>query len=452
MSAAAATVAGTRVMARPGSLAGRGRAGAIAGGRSWRKNRGAVCAALLFVAPAAAEGTDVWFDRLADSLTVGSADGSFRARLSGTLDLEGYAFSQPAPGLIGSPGEALFSPRLTAFLDAQLGERVYAFLQFRADRGFDPGRRHVRGRLDEYAVRISPWNDGRFNVQVGRFGTVIGNWVPRHGSWDNPFITAPLAYEHLTGMWDSAPAPDVETLLDWAHVRPRRPAGAPATDKFLRLPVIWGPSYTTGVAVSGRIGRMTYAVEVKDASLSSRPRVWKIDNFEWRSPTVGGRLGFRPNAMWDVGVSASRGTYLEPAAANTLPPGRRLGDYDEIVFAQDIGFAWHHVQVWAEFFEARFTIPGVADAETFAYYVEAKYKFTPQLAGAVRWNEQLFSRIPDGSGGHVRWGANVRRLDLGPIYRLSAHAQLKLQYSLEHREGEAREFGHVSAVQFTVRF
>lgn len=397
-------------------------------------------------------GAEEWFDRLDEALTIGTAGGEVRARLSGTLDLEGYMFSQPAPGLIGSPGESLFSPRLTAFLDVQAGDQVYVFAQFRVDRGFDPGRRHLRGRLDEYAVRVTPWTDGRGSLQVGKFGTIVGNWVPRHGSWENPFVTAPLAYEHLTGMWDAAAATSVATLLDWAHVRPRQPRGAPATDKPLRLPILWGPSYTTGAAVSGRFGHMTYALEAKDASLASRPRAWEYDAFEWRHPTLSGRLGWRPNPMWDLGVSASRGTYLLPEAAASLPAGRRLSDYEEIVLAQDIGFAWRHLQLWAEFFAARFTIPGVADADTFSYYVEAKYKFTPRFAAAVRWNELLYARIPDGAGARVRWGANVRRLDVGPIYRLSPHVQLKFQYSLQHQEGEAREFGHVAALQLTVRF
>src|SRR6266550_4310834 len=41
-------------------------------------------------------------------------------------------------------------------------------------------------------------------------------------------------------------------------------------------PVIWGPSYASGISVSGRLGRFDYAVEMKNASLSSRPESWYI--------------------------------------------------------------------------------------------------------------------------------------------------------------------------------
>ena len=53
--------------------------------------------------------------------------------------------------------------------------------QARADRRFDPADRHVEARLDEYAVRFTPWRDSRLNLQVGKFATVVGSWALRHG-------------------------------------------------------------------------------------------------------------------------------------------------------------------------------------------------------------------------------------------------------------------------------
>jgi hypothetical protein len=310
----------------------------------------------------------------------------------------------------------------------------------------------MRGRLDEYAIRLKPLGDGVLNFQLGKFATVVGNWVARHGAWDNPLVTAPLVYENLTGIWDNSAARSSETLLGWSYVRPPAVRGAPATDKHQRLPVIWGPSYTTGFAVSGEQGKFSYAVEMKNASLGSRPKLWAIEDFHWRHPTWSGRVGFRPNQMWNLGLSASTGSFLQIDARSTVLPGHGLGDYRQIVFVQDLGFAWHHLQIWAELFEARFTIPGVGDADTIAYYVEAKYKFTPQLFGAVRWNEQLFGRISDGAFGETRWGLNVRRLDLAAGYRFTPHTQLKIQYSLQHEEQGPREVAHLLSAQLMVRF
>src|SRR5712691_7972636 len=147
---------------------------------------------------------DDFFDRLDSTLTVAASDNNLRARLSGTIDLEAYHFEQPAPGLIDSKIDNLFNPRLTLFLDAQLGSQIYFFAQSRLDRGFDPSDHVAQIRLDEYALRITPWDDGRFNLQIGKFATVVGNFVPRHLSWDNPFINAPLVYENITAISDKA--------------------------------------------------------------------------------------------------------------------------------------------------------------------------------------------------------------------------------------------------------
>ena len=362
--------------------------------------------------------------------------------MSGTLDLEIYHFEQPAPGLIDSSIDTLFNPRLTLFLDAQVGSHIYFFSQSRLDRGFDPSDNGAQIRLDEYALRVTPWDDGRLTLQIGKFATVVGNWIPRHLSWENPFINAPLVYENLTSIRDkSAPF----SLFDFVY-------GFYYYQKYAFNPVIWGPSYASGISVSGRLDRFDYAVEMKNASLSSRPESWNVTENGFEHPTFSGRLGFRPNEAWNLGFSASEGPYFRREAETTLPPGRDIGDYREFVLGQDAGFAWRHVQVWVEFYEARFEVPRVGNADTFAYYVEAKYKFTPQFFGAIRWNQQLFGDVSNPDSGSVRWSDDLARIDLAAGYRFTSHTQLKLQYSYQHETtGQGRD-NHLVAAQLTTRF
>jgi hypothetical protein len=397
---------------------------------------------------------DDFLDRLGETLTITAFDDRVRARLRGTLDFETYHLDGPAPGLIFTNNDFLLNPRLSLFLDAQLGPQVYIFVQGRVDRGFDPNEGEAGTRLDEYAVRVSPWQDGRFNLQIGKFATVVGNWVARHSSWDNPFVTAPLPYENLTAIWDSVAADSSATLLAWAHVRTKAGdfSGDEFAEKHLHQPVIWGPSYASGAAVFGRVGQVDYAAELKNTSLSSRPEVWDATETQWQHPTFSGRLGFRPNEMWTFGVSTSTGTYLRPEAEPTLAAGHSLDDYRQIVIAQDIGFAWRHLQIWAESYQTRFEIPNVGDVDTFAYYLEAKYKITPQLFGALRWNQQTFGTVRNSEGARVKWGRDVWRIDPAFGYRFTAHTQLKLQYSLQHEKSGPREYGHTLAAQVTVRF
>src|SRR6516164_7072088 len=240
---------------------------------------------LLFAATARAAEIDDFFDRLDSALTVPAFQDNLRARLSGTVDLEYYHFDQPPPGLIDSKIDNLFNPRLTLFLDTQIGSRIYFFAQSRLDRGFDPSDHGAQVRLDEYALRVTPWDDGRFMLQVGQFATVVGNWVPRHLSWDNPFINAPLVYDNVTAISDkyapSSPANFIYSPFIY--------------QKYIFNPVIWGPSYATGISASGQLGQFDYAVEMKNASLSSRPESWSITENGFDNPTFSSRIGFRPN-------------------------------------------------------------------------------------------------------------------------------------------------------------
>lgn len=322
----------------------------------------------------------------------------------------------------------------------QAGPHVYFFAQARVDRGFDPTDEGAEVRADEYALRITPWEDGRLSVQVGKFAAVTGNWNPRHLSWDNPFITAPLIYENVTIFED-------EKAVSIDYIR----GGELRDEKYEYLPVIWGPSYASGASVAGRFGQFEYAAEIKNASLSSRPESWDLTQIGFEHPTVNARAGFRPNEMWNFGFSASKGAYFRPEAGPSLPIGRGIGDYDQLVLAQDVSFAWRHLQVWAEFYQTRFELPVGGDADSFAYYIEAKYKFTPQLFGAVRWNQQFFDEIQAYGEPAFPWWHDISRIDTALIYRLTAHTQLKVQYNLQH-EKERGGYGHTFATQLTIRF
>jgi hypothetical protein len=401
----------------------------------------ACVATLALLAVCAKAGAQDFLDQLDQRLTISAFDDQFRARLSGTLDLELYAFDLPPPGLIDSTSDKLFNPRLTLFLDSQMGPAVYFFGQLRIDRHFDPTNQGAQVRLDEYALRVTPWSDGRLSVQVGKFATVVGRWVQRHLSWDNPFLNAPLIYENITAI-EARLAPAFAGDLDREL----------EDEKYEYNPVIWGPSYTSGVSAAGRVGKFDYAVEVKNASLASRPERWDLTRMNFAHPSFNGRLGFRPNEAWNFGISGSVGPHFEEEARPSLPPGKSIGDYDEILLAQDVSWEWHHWQVWAEFHEARFEVPLVGDADVFGYFVEAKYKFTPQFFGAVRVNQQLYGDVPDGRGGEAPWGLDAWRIDFAAAYRFTPHIQLKVQYDLEHDDNARHGFGYLLGTQLTVRF
>jgi hypothetical protein len=394
-----------------------------------------------------------FLDDAEQTLTITAFDKHLRLKLSGTIELEDYYTEKPAPGLIYSAQRNLFNPRATIYLDAQLGSNIFGFVQARLDRGFDPSDRGAEVRLDEYAVRLIPWKQLSLALQGGKFGTVVGNWVPRHYSWDNPFINAPLPYENLTAIWDSSAPDEVDTLLSWGHVPHDGVTrfGDGYSDKFLRLPVIWGPSYASGVSLTGSIGKTDFAFEVKNSALASRPESWDLTQVGFANPTVSGRLGITPSPIWNFGFSGSVGAYLRPEAAASLPARDTIGDYREILLGQDISVAWHRFQFWAEVFEARFEVPNVGNADVLSYYLEAKYKITSQLFVAARWNQQLYGTVSEGKK-EVQWGNNAARIDAVIGYRFSTSLQLKLQYSFTHFDHNENESVQLLATQFIFRF
>ena len=284
-----------------------------------------------------------------EALTFSAFDEQLRVRLSGTIDLEGYHSPRPTPALIDADGHFVFqSATHPLFRCAACGRTCYFFAQARVDRGFDPSDGGAEVRLDEYAVRITPWDDGRFNLQIGRFATVVGNWMERHLSWDNPFVNAPLAYENLTGIWDSAGADSMDTLLGWAHVRVarrefRRRRRRGQTSAQSRSSGARAMPAVVSVSRTDREDRICRGIEERLALFPARI-VGSSVTIGFEHPTFSGRLGFRPNHAWNLGVSASTGSYLRAEAEPPLAAGHSLGDYRQIVFGQDISFAWRHWQ------------------------------------------------------------------------------------------------------------
>ncbi|MEP6937438.1 MAG: hypothetical protein ABI871_05150 [Chthoniobacterales bacterium] len=243
------------------------------------------------------------------------------------------------------------------------------------------------------------------------------------------------------------PASDIEPPISRAQF-----VRANLDDRYEHSPVIWGPSYATGAAVSGRFGKVDCALELKNAALAARPESWDVTDTGFTRPAFSGRIGFRPSPIWNFGFSASRGAYLRPEAEAFLPRGREIGDYHETVLGQDASFAWHHLQIWAEVIQARFDMPRIGAVETFVYYLEAKYKFAPQLFAAVRWNQQFFGEVEKVGGQRPAFSRDILRLDTSLAYRLTEQTQLKLQYTFQHEKGLSTADSHTVAGQLTVRF
>ena len=397
-----------------------------------------VCAAVF---SSSLRGTTAWLDRFSESLVWGTPDGFLQLQGEVVLDLEIHSIDKYPPGLIFGDDGVIHHPRLTLVFDAFAGDNLYAFAKIRADNGFDVGY-HPPGqaRFDEYFLQISAPGGG-LHLRAGTFGTVFGNWVGRHDSWENPFINAPIPYERVTAVFDGRVLPGPAAFLLVQNI---------PDVKERWVPVIWGPVYTAGAGVFVEQRGLDFALTVKNAALSSRPTIWNDISFE--NPTFTGRIGYAPNEAWGLGLSASTGPYLIPTVARRLPEGASVGDFDQSTVGLDMSWARGHLQIWGEVIASEFEIPNVGDAGTLNYYIESRYKWHPRFFTALRWGQQFFGEIDNGSGGPEKWDRGVSRIDLAATYRLDRHLQVKVQYSFSNQYGELEQGRHYAAAQFTLKF
>lgn len=397
---------------------------------------------LIILSLATHASAQAFLDSVGEKMHFESEALGIRADVSFMADATVFAAERQAQGLLFEDDQVFFAPRLITFLDVELGERVTLHGQMRVDRGFDPGSApDGQVRLDEYYLQARLWRQNEVNMRIGKFATAFGRWAKRSLSWDNPLITAPMAYEDMLPISGALAPGGLGGFSTWRNQPDNRTGW---------MPLVWGPSYATGLSVFGSVDMFDYALEVKNAGISSRPQDWDgvQDGFH-TNPTFTGRVGLRPSPEWTLGTSFSHGPYMQRIATRTLPLGTSVNDFTQTTWGLDGGYAHGKWQFWSELIAARFEVPRVGAVEVLSGFVEAKYKLSPSLWAAMRWNQAVFGDV---SGLTTEWDRNAWRADLALGYRFTEHVQLKLQYSVGDKRGNDAEGNHLGAMQVTVRF
>ncbi|MBI5366395.1 MAG: hypothetical protein HZA54_05125 [Planctomycetes bacterium] len=364
-------------------------------------------------------------------LRLATDDGAVDALLSGVLDLEGYVLQEEGPGLLFAD-HSFVNPRLTLFLDANLGEHLFLFVQARADRGFDPSDQPAEIRPDEYFGRYTlsgeSWSAA---LQLGKFATPVGNFVPRHDSFRNGLVRAPLLYDAMTTVGDDKAPPGNQAQLNRWDLEDK---------KTLWQPMIWGPVYATGAQLFGTVGVFDWRVAVTNAAPGERPDEWEWKAGDEQAPAWAVRLGAAPLPGLVVGLNYAWGPYLRDRAEASLVAGRDRSDYDQRLAGIDLAYAVGHLEFWAEAYVSTWEVAKVrGDLDVIGYYIEAKYTLTPRLHASARWNQMLFGAIEDAAGRERAWDRDAWRVEVGAGYLLAANLLAKVQYEWNVREGRDPE-------------
>lgn len=369
-----------------------------------------------------------------DTLSWSSRDGFYRLNLAPSAQATLWAGDSPAPGLLDIPDDTFLAPRAQVELSLALGSHLFLHANTRWDRGFDTGNEpDGEVRVDELFARWRFFEDERLRLQVGKFPTVFGAWVGQHDFFDDPFLIPPLAYGQVIGVQTRNAA-----ALAPAALEARSSGKAPAFSTLSKqnwASIIWGPSYASGLALSGSSSHWDYAVELKNAALSSHSDAWNPNADDFSHPMISGRLGYRPDAAWAFGLSASHGPYLDSAAESTLPPGQALEGLDQTTLGLDLRWAHHAWVVSGEVIASRFETAASGDLDVLTWHLQARYKVAPGFWIAVRGGQLLSDSAHGPDGKSLTWSPDVWRAEVALGWRLTEHLLVKADYSLTQTSG-----------------
>jgi hypothetical protein len=385
-----------------------------------------------------------------------SGSGFFQVGLSGRLDLDAFHVGDSRAGLIdreegedplpanreGCPrchvgmafqgtGGDLRVHRLRLFADIFLGDRIYSLLEVRTDRGPAPSDGRAAVRVEQAYLRVVSGR-GSDGVQVGRFPSPFGSYPIRHLTTEDPFLRPPLAYDYRTVMSRTVVSRDATRLLGWKD----------APDFFRKpgAPPVWAVPYQWGAMAFGRIGPIDLRVAAMNSAPSSDPAAWGFDWDRLRNPSWVVAARTQPFASLDLGVSYSRGPWMEKIVAGSIrPPDAPAGaepptirDFDQEIVSADFSFARGPVVLRGEAMLDRWALPNIGDRPTeLAYSLEAQWDLVAGLFVAARGGYIDFRPLDDGLGaastlpdGEADWDYDVYRYEGSVGYRLARNVGL----------------------------
>src|SRR5262245_50083863 len=239
-------------------------------------------------------------------------------------------------------------------------------------------------------VRIRPWPERGFDIQVGRIPPAFGAYGRRGYASDNILIGYPLAYQYLTSLrTDAIPATHADLLRMRARGwQPSYPVGAQTVDTG--VPLVSGFRWDTGVEAhwSSNVAELTGAVTT---GTLSDPRV--SDNNGGRQ--ISGRAAWKPATGLIFGASAAHGDWLDSRVAELLPEPH---GYTQTAWGADAEYSRDHWLARGELVWSRWRLPFAVtnpageNLDALGMWVEGRYRITPRIFTAARVDHLGFSK------------------------------------------------------------
>ena len=341
-------------------------------------------------------------------LASASADAQQRFLLQGIVDAELHETDADSLLLSRNDGDLSVLGRLQlwAAFQAAPGLQVYALGEFETDDS--SGERENESELEQLALRYTSQTENYYFIEAGRILSPLSIWSDRHLSTKNPLIGQP--YLLLT-------------------------------------------SYPLGIQAAGSSGMFDYRAAWVDEP-DFNPDYAPFDPGSALRPVLG--FGVTPVQELRLGVSYTRGPYLNDDIDSYLPPGTGWKDFDQSVFGVDFQFSSGYLEFNGQLVVSRYEIPfHPKRSDDTSYYLELKYTWTPRFYGAVRFGVNRATFIHHEGG--LDWTARERKfrdLEVGVGYRFTPNTLLKLAYRGDHwdnhgDEPNPLENGHAVSLQLS---
>jgi len=285
-------------------------------------------------------------------------------------------------------------------------------------------------------VRIRPWTDRTFDIQVGRVPPTFGAFARRTYASDNFLIGYPLAYQYLTSLRADAVPANADELLNmrgrgWLVSKYSFGNLTP----FHGVPLASAFTWDTGVQVHAA-ARLIEATASLTAGTVSNPLLHD-DN---AGKQVAGRVVVRPAIGLVLGASAARGPFVSAAAARGAVGDGHGSQFTQTAWGADAEYSRDYYLVRFETIVSDWRLPAVGTPFTdlplraVSTGLEGRYKIRPGFYAAARLDHLGFNDIA-GTGGRQTWDAPVTRLEVGGGYSLQRNVLLKLSVQHNTRDG-----------------
>jgi hypothetical protein len=297
------------------------------------------------------------------------------------------------------------------------------------------------GTVRPYALylRIRPWTNRDFDVQIGRVPPTFGAFARRTYANDNPLIGYPLAYQYNTTLRPDAIPASADELLN------KRSSGwlvhyVYGNQTFEQgVPLVTAFRWDTGVQAHATAGVLNMTAAITAGTVSNP--LFSDDN---RGRQVAGRIEARPVPGLIAGASFARGPFVSQSAARDAVGDGHDTEFTQTAWGGDVEYSRAHYLLRLETIVSRWRLPvalpppGQLPLETPLTAVslsgEGRYKLRPDFYVAARYDHLGFNELT-GVGGSLPWDAPVSRIEVGGGYSIQRNLLLKASVQRDDRDG-----------------